>query len=98
MLLQELIILPKIVVDTGAVPYVVRGAAVMLPGIVSTDKIIKKDDYVVIVDEKHDKPLAIGIALLDGSEISKEKKGKGILNVHYIGDRIWDIGKTIEGK
>lgn len=98
MLLKELIQLPKIVVDMGAVPFVVRGATVMVPGIVSTDKGIKKDDYVVIVDEKHDKPLAIGVALLDASEISKEKKGKAVLNVHYIGDRIWDFGKTIEGK
>lgn len=88
-LLKNLIQLPKIVIDMGGVPYIARGADVMIPGIVATDKGIKKNDYVVIVDEKHDKPLAIGLALMDEDELSSKKKGKGIKNVHYVGDRYW---------
>ncbi|MFX1297562.1 MAG: DUF1947 domain-containing protein [Promethearchaeota archaeon] len=89
-LLTNLISLPKIVVDTGAVPYIVKGANVMVPGIVTVDENIKQSDYVVIVDEKHNKPLAIGVALMSANDIFEEKKGKAIRNVHYIGDKIWD--------
>lgn len=97
-LLKNLIQLQKVTVDLGAVPYVARGAAVMVPGIVATDEDIKKDDYVVIVDEKHDKPLAIGLALMDANEIIKEKKGKAIKTVHYVGDKWWEFGKNVVGK
>ena len=82
----------------GAIPYVTRGAAVMVPGIVAADERIKKGDYVVIVDEKHDKPVAIGIALMDANEISKEKSGKAIKTIHYVGDRWWEFGKKIDNK
>ncbi len=50
-LLKNLIILPKITVDKGAVPYMVNGADVMIPGIVDVEESIKKDEYVVIVDD-----------------------------------------------
>lgn len=88
-LLKNLIQLPKIVIDKGAIPFIARGADVMVPGIVTTDKGFEKDDYVVIVDEAHNKPLAIGLVLMDEAELSSKKKGKGIKNVHYVGDRYW---------
>jgi PUA domain protein len=97
-LLKNLIQLPKITIDTGAIPYIIKGATVMIPGIVFADEKIKKGDYVVIVDENHDKPLAIGIALMDANEISKEKKGKAIKTIHFIGDKLWDFVKKLEGK
>ena len=88
-LLKDLIQLPKVTVDMGAVPYIVKGADVMLPGIVKIDENIKKENYVVIVDQKHNKPLAVGQVLLDEIKVSKEGKGKVIKNVHWIGDRLW---------
>lgn len=88
-LLKNLIVLPKIVVDMGAIPFIVRGATVMIPGITAADKNIQKNDFVVIVDEKHDKPLAVGLALLDEEDLTGKKKGKGIKNLHYVGDRYW---------
>jgi PUA domain protein len=97
-LLQDLLGLPKITVDMGAVPYVARGADVMAPGIVAADEAIKKEDFVVIVDENHNKPLAIGISLRDAGEILKSKKGKAVTSIHYVGDRMWDFEKNLEGK
>ncbi|HUX99415.1 MAG TPA: RNA-binding protein [Candidatus Deferrimicrobium sp.] len=94
LLLKNLIQLPKITVDMGAVPYIAKGADVMLPGIVATDQSIKKDDYIVIVDEKHNKPLAIGIVLVDKIEPSKEEKGRVIKNIHYVGDKLWEFVKN----
>lgn len=98
LLLNKLIQLPKIVIDMGAVPYITKGADVMFPGIVATDENIKENDYVVIVDEKHSKPLAIGVAVVDSEQISRIKKGKAIKNLHYVGDRMWDFGKNIGSK
>jgi len=50
---------PKIVVDMGAVPYVCNGADVMAPGIVRVEGEFGKGDLVLVVDEKHGKPLAL---------------------------------------
>jgi len=53
----------RVVVDAGAVRFIVNGADVMGPGIVESDEQINIDDVVVVVDERHGKPLAIGRAL-----------------------------------
>ncbi|MGB9868900.1 DUF1947 domain-containing protein, partial [Methanothermobacter sp.] len=45
------------VVDMGAVRFLANGADVMSPGIVDADPEIERDDIVIVVDEKHRKPL-----------------------------------------
>jgi PUA domain protein len=82
----------------GAIPHIIKGADIMFPGIVSFDSNIKKEDFLVIVDEKHDKPIAIGLALVNAPEFSREKKGKAVKNVHYVGDKLWDFIKKLESK
>jgi PUA domain protein len=97
-ILKNLINLPKVVIDMGAIPHIIKGADIMFPGIVSFDSNIKKEDFLVIVDEKHDKPIAIGLALVNAPEFSREKKGKAVKNVHYVGDKLWDFIKKLESK
>lgn len=80
-----------VTVDMGAVPYVTKGADIMVPGIVEISDNLSKDDIVWVRDEKFKRPLAIGQMLMDGIALSSEKKGKGILNIHYIGDSIWEF-------
>ena len=79
----------QVVVDMGAVKFMANGADVMSPGIVATDENIDKDDVVIIVDETHKKPLAIGISLITGKDMVKNDKGKAVKTIHYIGDNIW---------
>ena len=81
----------RVVVDMGAVKFMANGADVMSPGIVATDEDIVKDDVVVIVDESHERPLAIGISLISGVEMVENNKGKAIKTLHYIGDNIWNL-------
>ena len=81
----------RVVVDAGAIPYVVNGADVMRPGIVSVSDDVKADSPVQIVDERHGKPLAIGIALFDAPDIRARNSGKMCKNVHHVGDEIWNI-------
>jgi PUA domain protein len=76
-----------VVVDSGAVRFVVNGADVMKPGIVSADPEIAVGDLVVIVEERHNKPLAIGRALVAGTEMNGE--GKAVKSLHHVGDAIW---------
>ncbi len=81
----------RVVVDMGAVKFLANGADVMSPGIVDADPNIKKGDLVIVVDEKHAKPITIGISLTDGASMIKNRKGKAIKTIHYIGDKIWNL-------
>ena len=90
-----------VVVDAGAVRFVVNGADIMKPGIVSADPEIAAGDLVIVVEERHKKPLAVGRALVPGTEmrgetrmgegISVEKcEGKAVKSLHHVGDAIWN--------
>ncbi|MBS7619452.1 RNA-binding protein [Candidatus Bathyarchaeota archaeon] len=83
--------LPSVVIDMGAVPYICNGADVMAPGIVEVTKDFSVGDLVVIKDERHGKPLAIGKALQGSGEVRKAKRGKVIQNLHYVGDCFWKV-------
>jgi len=83
-------IIPRIVVDMGAVPYVCKGADVMAPGIVAVEGEFKENDLLLIVDERHGKPLAIGVALFSSEAMKTVSHGKTIKNLHYVGDKLWN--------
>jgi len=87
--LQEYSLMKKITVDMGAIKFVVNGADIMRPGIVEIEEGIAKDDFIVIIDENNQKPLAVGIALYNSEEMEKVESGKVIRNIHYVGDKIW---------
>jgi PUA domain protein len=79
----------KVVVDKGAMPYIMNGADVMKPGIVEVDEGIKAGDFVYVAVEEKLTPIAVGIALVDGVEM-KGGKGKAVKNIHHLKDDIWD--------
>lgn len=77
-----------VIVDSGAVRFIVNGADVMNPGIVFADPEIAKGDLVIVAEERHKKPLAIGRAIISGTEMHGE--GKAIKSLHHVGDLIWE--------
>lgn len=83
-----------ILVDQGAIPHLIKGADLMRPGIVSADPNIKQGDLVVILDQVHRKPIAIGRALVDGNQLMGPK-GKVVQNLHYIGDKLWKLSSEL---
>ena len=87
--------LPHIVVDMGAVPFVCKGANIMVPGIVRIEDEFEKDALVVIIDEKHAKALAIGKSLYTSTEIRKMKQGIVIKSIHFVSDKIWNAAKAL---
>jgi PUA-domain protein len=84
-------LLKKITVDMGAIKFVINGADIMRPGIVQIEDGIGAGDYIVIIDEKNSKPIAIGIAKLDTLGLRESTGGKVIENVHFVGDDIWKV-------
>ena len=80
-----------VTVDMGAVRFVTNGADVMAPGIVDADDTIEVDMPVWIRDEQHHKPLAIGVALMNGTDMVQSSKGKAVKMIHFIGDTIWKM-------
>jgi PUA-domain protein len=80
----------RVVVDAGAVKFIINGADIMGPGVVEADPSIKEGDLVIVVEQAHGKALAIGRALMPGEEMAG-KKGKAIKSIHYVGDELWKL-------
>jgi PUA-domain protein len=83
-------LVPKIMVDMGAVPYVCKGADIMAPGILSIEGEFGQKNLLIVVDECHRKPLAVGISLFNSEEMKNLQKGKTVKILHYVGDKLWD--------
>ncbi|MFN3383920.1 MAG: PUA domain-containing protein [Archaeoglobaceae archaeon] len=77
----------KVVVDSGATDFIMNGADVMKPGIVSADPRIKEKDFVYVTVEPKDVPIAVGIALCNAEDM--KGKGKAVKNLHHVKDKVW---------
>jgi len=80
----------RVVVDPGAVKFIINGADTMSPGIVEADPTINEGDLVIIVEQAHGKAIAIGRALISGKDMVRGK-GKAIKSIHYVGDELWKL-------
>lgn len=93
---ELLAIMPKVIVDMGAIPFICKGADVMAPGIRRFEGSFCKGDLVVVVDERHSKAVAIGETLFDYEEALKAKRGAVVKNIHFVGDKTWNRIKELE--
>ncbi|MCH8519399.1 MAG: hypothetical protein LAT82_01450 [Nanoarchaeota archaeon] len=80
-----------ITIDVGAVPFLLKGADMMRPGITNIDNLIKKDDIIIIVDEVKGLRIGIGQSLYDSVQIKEMKSGKIIKTLHYFKDDFYNI-------
>jgi PUA domain protein len=81
-----------VTVDMGAIKFVVSGADIMRPGIRKIDDGFSKEEFVIVIDETHKKPLSVGVALFSSDEMRSMTSGKVVKNVHYVGDEFWKSG------
>ncbi|MHA1149501.1 MAG: PUA domain-containing protein [Promethearchaeota archaeon] len=96
-LLENKIKLKTIVVDMGAIRFVTNKADIMRPGITQIDPTIKKGDIVQVVDETHNRALAVGKALYNAENMQKMTEGKVIKNLHTIKkDPVWNFVKEFK--
>jgi len=79
-----------VTVDAGAVEFVTNGADIMRPGVVEADDGIEEGDLVVVVEENHGKPLAVGRALTDGDDMLGDE-GRVVESVYHVGDELWEF-------
>jgi len=89
---------PKVVINMGAVPHVCNGANIMAPGIIRFEGEFREGDFVLVVDEKHGKPIAIGEIIYDTDAAKNVTHGVVVRNVHFVGDKIWNFIKKLEVK
>ncbi len=80
-----------VTVDMGAVKFVLNGADVMAPGIVEADSAIAPGDLVWVRDERNKQALAVGQAIVPGTEMPRGPKGKAVVSVHHVGDDLWNV-------
>jgi PUA domain protein len=76
----------SIYVDKGAIPFVIKGADIMRPGIRKIDENIQKNEIILVKDDTHFKTLAIGFAEYNSVDMQKQEKGKSVIIYHYVGD------------
>lgn len=85
--LQTEYTIPTVTVDMGAIKFVLKGADIMRPGIVSCEE-FAKDTLVAIIDQTYSKHIAIGRALVDSQTLLSQESGKVVANLHFFGDDI----------
>jgi predicted RNA-binding protein (TIGR00451 family) len=86
---------PSATVDEGAIRFMLNGADVMRPGIKRLDHWGPAGKMVVIKEEKRGRAIAVGPSLVPSSEAEGMKKGGCVKNLHHVGDRFWDLHKSV---
>lgn len=96
--LRSALQLPRVTVDMKAVPHICNGADVFRGGVRSIDPTIKSKQVIIVSDEKNLKPICIGVSLVDAKTMEEMSQGKVVINMHYVGDSIWDFSKSLENR
>jgi len=86
---------PAIVVDAGAIPHICKGADVMRPGVITAEGEFEAGDIVCVKEQRYQKFIAVGEALLAKEEAMAALKGPVVKNVHYVGDVFWESAKSM---
>ncbi|MHA1995440.1 MAG: PUA domain-containing protein [Candidatus Hodarchaeales archaeon] len=79
---------PSVQVDEGAVKFVINGADIFSQGIVNYNREFSENTIVTIMNPQNS-VLSIGKCLFSSRHLLKAK-GKSIINLHYLGDKIWE--------
>ncbi|HEY9246436.1 MAG TPA: PUA domain-containing protein, partial [Candidatus Methanoperedens sp.] len=67
----------RVIVDKGAVDFIIKGASVLAPGVVDADTGIKEDDEVIVLDPQNE-VIATGRARMDAGRMLLREKGMAV--------------------
>jgi PUA domain protein len=81
---------PSVYVDAGAVPRILNGADVMVPGIKKVEGEFSPNAKVLVRELEKGRVIAVGVSLMSSQEIRTSGKGKAVKSLHYLGDEIWE--------
>ncbi|MDG7030947.1 MAG: hypothetical protein JRN64_04490 [Nitrososphaerota archaeon] len=90
-----LALFPTATVDEGAIRFLINGADVMRPGIRAMDDWGPAGKMVVVKEEKRGRAIAVGSSMVGGAAASTMAKGGCVRNLHHIGDRYWNVHKSL---
>ena len=88
-----LVICPIVRVDERAVPHILGGADVMVPGIVAHDEFEAGEAVAVLTQSG--RTVGTGVALMGSEELANSNKGRAIRMVHTVGDEIWKVTESL---
>ncbi len=77
-----------VLANHGAVPFVLEGRNLMLPGIVDFSPGIERGDEVVVMDEER-RVFAVGIAKMSSQEMEEKERGMAV-KIRYAGYGEWE--------
>jgi len=86
---------PQAFVDEGAIKFLLNGADVMRPGVRKFDDWGPAGKTVVVREEKKGRAIAVGPSMVSGAEAQGMSKGGCIRNIHHIGDKFWNLHRTL---
>lgn len=86
---------PAAVVDEGAIRFLLNGADVMRPGIRKLDDWGAAGKTVVVKEEKKGRAIAVGTSMVSSAEAQAMAKGGCIRNLHHVGDRFWNLHRSL---
>lgn len=86
---------PGAVVDVGAIKFLLNGADVMRPGVRTMDEWGPTGRIVVVREEKKGRAIALGPSTVSSDEARGMSKGNCIKNIHFVGDRYWNLHKSL---
>ena len=86
---------PGAVVDEGAIKFLLNGADVMRPGVRTLDDWGSTGKIVVVREERKGRAIALGPSTVTSAEAREMSKGSCIKNIHFVGDRYWNLHKTL---
>ena len=92
---ETLGLFPVATVDEGAIRFILNGADVMRPGIRKLDEWGSAGRTVVVREEKKGRAIAVTEATVSSGEALGMSKGSCLKNLHYAGDRYWNLHKTL---
>jgi len=90
-----LALFPQAFVDEGAIKFLLNGADVMRPGVRKFDDWGPAGKTVVVREEKKGRAIAVGPSMVSGAEAQGMSKGGCIRNIHHIGDKFWNLHRTL---
>jgi len=90
-----LALFPQAFVDEGAIRFLLNGADVMRPGIRKLDDWGPAGRMVVVREEKKGRAIAVGTSFVSGPEAKEMSKGGCVKNLHHVGDRYWNLHKSL---
>jgi PUA domain protein len=90
-----LALFPQVFVDEGAIKFLLNGADVMRPGIRKLDEWGPAGKMVVIREEKKGRAIAVGPSMVNSSDARGMAKGGCVKNLHHVGDRYWNLHRSL---